>query len=310
MGNPQLYSQISKLYYDKVTNVTNLTGELQTQKGAPLLKMWEVELNECERAFIRHSHARFEITLVNGGYGEYTTEKNRYPMEPGDIFVFSSNEVHCITKADKGGLRITNLHFEPRYLGEEFSQNYGDSSLAFCLFHDPGFSNRIPSDRASALREYHIKIKEEFERGDDSYSLAIHSYLNLMLIELLRRHGYRSPAVPKSALPDLLKIYDYIESHLEEKMTLKEIAAVAGISPNYFSRRFKEFNGISLWDYITAKRIEKASKLILSGDNDLTILQIALSCGFNNTVNFNKAFKKQKGFTPRELKKDPKLIFH
>ena len=290
--------------------MSTLIGELQTQKGSPLLKMWEVYLDECERPFIRHSHARFEITLVNAGYGEYTTENNKYPMEPGDIFVFSSNEVHCITKAEEGGLCITNLHFEPRYLGEEFSENYGDSSLAFCLFHAPGFANRISAKEADILRNYHTKIKEEFESEGDSYSLAIHSYLNLILIELLRHHAYRSSAAPKSALPDLLKIYNYIDQHLEEPMTLIEIAALAGISPNYFSRRFKEWNGLSLWDYITAQRIEKAVKLILSPDNELTILEIALSCGFNNTVNFNKAFKKQKGFTPRDLRNNPKLIFH
>ena len=290
--------------------MSTLIGELQTQNGNPLLKMWNVRLAECERPFIRHSHARFEITLVNDGYGEYTTENTIYPMAPGDVFVFSSHEVHCITKAEKNGLSITNLHFEPRYLSGEFSESFGDSYLAFCLFHAPDFANRIPAEKAAVVRGYHNMIREEFEKQEDQYSLAIHSYLDLILIELLRRHGYRSQAVFKSALPDLLTIYDYIDCHFNEPLTLQEIANLVGISPNYFSRRFKEWNGISLWDYITAKRVEKAVTLILSPEQELSMLEIALQCGFNNTVNFNKAFKKQKGFTPTELKKNPKLLFH
>ena len=290
--------------------MTNLIGELKKLNGNPLLKMWEVRLEECERTFIRHSHARFEITVVDSGRGEYTTENEVFEMAPGDVFVFSSNEVHCITKAGKGGLCITNLHFEPRYLDEEFSENYGDSALAFCLFHGPAFSNRIPSDKGGFLRDCHEKIRSEFKTKKDSYPLAIRSYLDLILIELLRHHGYGSSAVPKSALPYLLRVYDYIDARLDERMTLAEIASVAGMSPNYFSRRFKEWNGLSLWDYITSKRVEKAVKLITAPENGMTMLQIALNCGFNNTVNFNKAFKKQKGFTPSELKKDPKLIFH
>jgi len=39
------------------------------------------------------------------------------------------------------------------------------------------------------------------------------------------------------------------------------------------------------------------------------MLDIALRCGFNNTVNFNKAFKKHKGITPSQLRKDPKLLY-
>lgn len=285
-------------------DMTDPLGELQTRSGHPLLKMWGVRLEPCERPFVRHSHARFEIAVVVSGSGEYTTERAVYPMRPGDVFVFSSNEVHCITHADEGGLVITNLHFEPRFLGEEFSESYGDSYLDFCLFHAPGFENRIPASRAETLRHCHDSIRAEFETRENAHSLAIHAYLNLILIELLRRHGYRADSASKSALPELFKVCDYIDRHLSEQLSLRQIAAAVGISPNYLSARFREWNGLTLWEYLTAKRIEKAVKLILTPDSETTMLEIALQCGFNSTVSFNKAFKKQQGCTPRELKKN------
>ena len=284
-------------------------GELNTQSGQPLLKMWSISLSPCIRPFVRHFHARFEITIVNSGCGEYTTERAVYPMKPGDAFVFSSNEVHCITKATEE-LSITNLHFEPRYLSGEFSENYGNGYAAFCYFHADGFQNRIPAENAAYLREYHRKIAEEFERKEPQYPLAIHSYLLLILIELLRSHEYQSPSFSGSASSDLLAVYDYIDRHLNETLTLRELSEIVGISPNYFSHKFKVWSGISLWDYITAKRIEKAVSLILAPDRTMTMLEIAIQCGFNNTVNFNKAFRKQKGFSPSELKKKPQLLWH
>lgn len=285
-------------------------GELFLENGAPLLKMWQVEIPAGERPFARHSHTRFEITVVERGQGEYSTENACYPMEEGDVFIFSSNEVHSITKAGEEGLSIINLHFEPRYLGEEFSESYGDSYIHFCFSHAPDFSNRIPAQKAESLARRHGQICKELLTQEEEYPLAIRAHLHLLLIELLRRYGYREERpVQKSTLLDLLSVYDYIDRHLGEELTLSRLAALVNLSPNYFSHLFKRQSGSSLWDYITAKRVEKAVRLLRSGEN-LSVLEIALDCGFNNTANFNKAFKKHKGITPSQLRKDPSVLSH
>lgn len=73
------------------------------------------------------------------------------------------------------------------------------------------------------------------------------------------------------------------------------------MSKTYFCGQLKKLNGISLWDYITIKRIEKAITLIES--SNLSRLEIALKCGYNNTSNFYYAFKKVTGKTPEDYKK-------
>ncbi len=283
-------------------------GELFIESGEPLVKMWDVRVEKRERPFARHSHSRFEITVVNSGSGEYTTERKVYPMNRGDVFVFSSNEVHCITKVDDGGLSITNLHFEPRYLSDAFSKDFGDSYINFCFSHSAEFENRIPSDAATALREHHVAIREEFINKKMQYPIAIRARLHLMLLGLLRNHNYSTPVALNNSAYNILPVYEYISNHLDEKLDLKTLADIAGMSPNYFSALFKKLNGITLWDYITAKRIEKAVKLLIKSESSVTILDIALQCGFNNTVAFNKAFKKHNGFTPRELRRDTTLL--
>ena len=73
------------------------------------------------------------------------------------------------------------------------------------------------------------------------------------------------------------------------------------MSKTYFCRQFKELNGISPWDYITIKRIEQAISYIET--TNLTKLEIAAKCGYNNTSNFYHAFKKVTGKNPSDYKK-------
>lgn len=284
-------------------------GELFLENGKPLLKMWSIDVPAGHRPFVKHSHSRFEITVVNSGSGEYTTEKAVYPMLPGDVFVFSSNEVHCITKAGEQGLSITNLHFEPRYLASKSQAESNVSFMELCFSHAPEFQNRIPGEQAQVIRQNHEHIKQEFAKNDELLPTAIKSYLYLILIDLLRNRHYRLSDI-NSRIYDMLSVYDYIEQHLCEEITLSQLADIVSLTPNYFSYVFKKTNGISPWKYINAKRIEKAAWLIVSDNEKLTMLEIAARCGFNNTANFNKIFKQMKGFTPTQLKKHPELLFH
>jgi len=286
-------------------------GELLLQNGASLMKMWSISIDQRERPFYKHSHPRFEITVVNHGSGEYTTEHALYPMLPGDVFVFSSNEVHCITQTGNDGLTITNLHFEPYYLNRDFFESSRQSHLNFCFSHADEFSNRIPYEKATLLREHHNRIKEEFLNTKEEFESAIRSHLHLMLIELLRNHHYATPEAIGQMAWDVTALYDHIDRHLINDLSLKELSDVVGMSPNYLSTMFKKLHGITLWEFITAKRIEKAVRILRSKEaHGQTILDIALQCGFNNTVHFNKTFKKNLGVTPHELRDDPKLLSH
>ena len=75
-------------------------------------------------------------------------------------------------------------------------------------------------------------------------------------------------------------------NNLEKKITLKDIADIAYMSQSHFSALFKKFNGISPWDYITIKRVEKAITLLKT--TNLSKLEIAAQCGFSSHSNFYK----------------------
>ena len=94
----------------------------------------------------------------------------------------------------------------------------------------------------------------------------------------------------------LEKAIVFINENIENNITLDMIAQTVSMNKTYFSTIFKKFNGISLWDYITIKRVDRAVELLKT--TNLTKIDIALKCGFNSSANFYKSFKRITGKNP------------
>lgn len=286
-------------------------GSIKDLSGKMLLKMWNAEIPSGKLLFQHHSHICFEITVVDYGCGVYTTNKKSYKMLPGDIFVFSSNEYHCITEVGNDGLKLTNLHFEPRYLWGNYSDSFSESNINICFGHSEKFENKIPAKKARDIYNYVGIIKKELENKNSEYQLQIKSLLNLLLINLLRNFNYSDEdnSVNTMQFQNIQHILNFIDEHFTEKLSLDVLAEKAGMSPNYFSSFFKKISGITLWDYISNKRINMAVQLLRDGSGK-NILEIATLCGFNNTTHFNKMFRRITGMTPTEYKKNTYLLIH
>lgn len=95
----------------------------------------------------------------------------------------------------------------------------------------------------------------------------------------------------------LRRVTDYIEENLTKDLTLAEIADVARMSPHYFSRAFRKSTGIPPHRYVIDRRIEKAKTLL--ADNELPLVQVGLSVGFQNQSHFTTLFHKRTGVTPK-----------
>lgn len=287
-------------------------GDIKDISGNMLLKMWNAEVPAGKLLFQRHSHICFEVTVVDSGSGIYSTNNESYTMRPGDVFIFSSNEYHCITEVGNDGLGLTNLHFEPRYLWGNQSDSFSEENINICFYHSKNFKNRIPVNASFPIINYVNLIKAELTEKPAEYHLQVKSLLNLLLITLVRQFGYsdKNTSVSSLQFKNIQHTLSYIDQHFTEKLSLTELAELAGMSPNYFSAFFKKISGVTLWDYISHKRIDMAARLIRRRDSGQNMLDIALLCGFNNTANFNKMFKRVTGMTPTEYKKNTNLMIH
>ncbi|RPH89108.1 MAG: AraC family transcriptional regulator [Calditrichaeota bacterium] len=87
------------------------------------------------------------------------------------------------------------------------------------------------------------------------------------------------------------RVMDYIDKHLDQELSLDELAKVANFSPFHFHRIFHALVGETLNQFIQRIRIEKAATMLL-GDPKKSITAVALDCGFNSSASFARLFRK------------------
>ena len=285
----------------------NLIGNITNRNNHIILNMWNVSISAGKRPLMQHQHLNFEIMMVESGSGIYTTDSMSYSMTKGDVFIFSSNEQHCITAVGENGLCITNLQFDPQFI-QTSKANFDNATVItnphFCFHHNSLFKNKIETNEATELRKLLCLIQNELLARPEEHMLSIKSYLQLLLIKLVRDFGYMDKANTMNIeqLSHIHRVLAYIDKHFTEQITLQELASLAGLTSNYLCFLFKQISGMTLWDYINAKRINNATQLLTNKNLTMNILDIATQCGYNNTANFNKAFKKITGMTPSEYR--------
>lgn len=88
----------------------------------------------------------------------------------------------------------------------------------------------------------------------------------------------------------------YIRDHLQQEITMKEMADLCHLSPSYFSRTFNKETGESFVNYISSRRIQLAKELLL--ETGKSISQIAEEVGYDNISHFTAVFKRTEGIPP------------
>jgi len=271
-----------------------------------LIRVFRSSVKDDFELYSEHHHTAFEITMILSGSGIYATKYNEYSFSEGDIFFFSTDEIHWIKKLD-GKADFLNIHFEPRYI---WSDNFGISNaelIKIFLGKKDASVTKLEntSEKSELLRELIFKTEKEYTEELAEYKTMVKIHLVNILLEMVRLYeGSLSNHDIYATSQTLLlieKAINYIDSHLDSDITLDELSDIAHMSKTYFSGQFRKLNGISPWEYITIKRIERAIYYI--ENTNLTKIEIAVKCGYNNTSNFYHAFRKVTGKKPSDYKK-------
>src|SRR5260370_20580788 len=132
------------------------------------------------------------------------------------------------------------------------------------------------------------------------------SLANALAVYLVKRYAVRrvTPLVYKGGLPGyrLKRVLDYIADSLEENISLSQLAAIAGMSPHYFSELFKQSTGRAPHSYVLLQRIERAKQQLR--DPKRSIIDAGLDAGFQNPSHFARVFPTLDSTTPSKLLAD------
>ncbi|MCG8296324.1 helix-turn-helix domain-containing protein [Pseudomonas entomophila] len=119
---------------------------------------------------------------------------------------------------------------------------------------------------------------------------------------VLHQAGLREGLKLKGGLAPHLRrqLVEYIETHLDQPLTLGELALRCNLSEYHFARMFRASFGLPPHQYLLARRLHRACELLRLGD--LPLGQVALLCGFASASHFSNRFRQALGATPGEYR--------
>lgn len=243
-----------------------------------------------------HFHPYYELYYVERGACRFFLENEFYDLHAGDFILLPPQVLHY-TRYMFGACQRTALFFRPT-----------DVEGLDVLMDMPGFFDRpgilqVPEAQRDKIHALLGRMLTE-ERIQDLRSPPLLGLLLRELFLLCSRMGVPlgdAPAKIHTTDQQILLAARYMSEHFREAVTAGDIAAAAGFSPNYLSRKFRECVGIGVHEYLVFLRLQQARLELVSTDDSVT--DIALRCGFSSGNYFKDAFLKQYGVTPRAYRK-------
>ncbi len=177
----------------------------------------------------------------------------------------------------------------------ETDGNFPDASIAQLHYH-AGFHDLLIERIADC-------ILTEMRRESSAGSILIESLASSLAARLLQSYSSVSIKHPEvhathNRLADrrLQQVLHFIEAHIEENITVEQLAALACLSQFHFAREFKAATGRSPYQHVTERRLVRAKALLT--ETDLSLAEIAYASGFSSPGNFWRAFRRSTGATP------------
>lgn len=249
-----------------------------------------------------HWHEEIELIVIQKGKGLVTLDFIEYEVEAGNTIIVLPGHLHSIREISGERMEYENIifkkellfsakediinskFFEPLFRGEINIQNFITPKLSF--YDD--FSNIIKN------------MDSLSEKRDFGFQIMIKSNLFKLFYILIQNMKAAESKDNKKSEEKVKEIISYIHEHYYEDIKLKEVADFCNYSPSHFMRFFKEHLHTSFTKYLNDYRLIQAKKLL--SESDLSILEVAGRCGFNNISYFNRLFKQKYNLTPRELR--------
>ncbi len=264
-----------------------------------------LDLHESYMNRIRwHWHEEMEVLIINDGLAEVSTDDGSYTLKPGQGIIINQNVMHSIFSQNHENCTFYSLVFHPDFLfGHKNSYLQAQFLLpvqSFRLF------KVLVLDEANAWHERMLDAVNDTIAVNVTkpfgYEIASKGHLCRFWSELIVKLPQLKTAPPPHVSLDEQRVKEamlFIRTHHAEPISLDEIADSVHISKSECCRCFARTLQMTPFEYLMKYRIFEATKQLMAHPDDpISISDLALSVGFNNTSYFNKVFKKFLGCTP------------
>ena len=250
--------------------------------------------------FVPHWHEHMEFLFFVSGGATIECGSNPVVCRSGDLCVVNSNELHY------GFSTSDDLSYYAMIVDISLLHSHAMDAVE-TKFITPIIRNRILFQNLVSSDEEMNRcmrtIIDELQQEELGYELSVKSHLYRMLSLLVRQYVATTSELDEyrhrlRELERLAPVFTYIGERYKEKLTVQQLADIAGLSRYHFSRLFKEATDKSLIEYVNMIRINKAENMLRS--KSMNISEIALETGFSDIYYFSRTFKKLKKVSPTE----------
>lgn len=245
----------------------------------------------------QHYHNGYEMIYIQKGAAKVTIGPSVYQAKAPCLLIISNLEEHQIQVIQHPYVRYYGI-FMPKLTDRLIA-----SPVLMSIFKNRAedFQHVISAENLQNEAEAFFQglLTEEKRQGELQNEMAA-CLLKAFLIDLYRTKKDFFPATKRVVRPEICQIQQYIEDNYAQDLKISQIADQFYINLYYLSHSFKEYTGYSPKQYLMLNRIAGAKELLTI--SHLTVSQIATRCGFSDTNNFIRSFKKECGVTPRQYR--------
>jgi AraC family transcriptional regulator, transcriptional activator of pobA len=256
-----------------------------------------------------HSHDFLVLAYFERGGGALRLASSEWAIEDGDAYVVAPGEVVGIgddigALADAEGWAVS---FPPEGLGP----NAPDALLSWRA-HPLLF----PFARGAARGAQRLKVPEpdrpswsqrlsaldrELHTRRDGYREAVVAHLTLLLVEVSRLAADVAGDLRLRDEPLLAEVFDFIERHYRERISLRDVASAVSISSGHLTTVVRRKTGRPVQEWITERRLAQARRLL--AETDLTVTEVGRRVGYTDPVYFVRTFRRAHNATPLQWRR-------
>lgn len=254
-----------------------------------------------------HWHEELEVFLVSEGATEVAVGSERYIIKEGDGIFINSGILHGAWMYGREGCRYHSIVFHPRLVGGNACSIFWQKYVT-PLLDDDANGYVLLKKEVELHQEILTLLEKAWQSGvkeEAGYEFAVREALSGIVSRLVLQKPAQGKRISEKALRDeerMKQMLQYIQEHYEEEISMCQIAGSADISISECLRCFHDTIGVTPIQYVLQYRIQLAAAL-LTGTSE-KISAIGMKCGFQDMSYFARVFRRSKGMTPSEYRKE------
>lgn len=241
----------------------------------------------------RHCHDEYEFVMpLNDDMFSKTDDKDVL-TEKQKLTPFNSGQNHGPSIPMTVNKMIC-IQCDKTFLNELCWESFGKGDVVF---------ENISFDIGNNIRFLFGLFIDESINKLPGYQVMQDSLIKMLFTEIIRRssNNISTVAMKDKNRGGIKRAIDFLEEQYFSPLSIDRVAAVAGLSISHFSREFKIQTGKTPYSFFNDLRIRKVQAMLL--DKDMTITNIAQTCGFSSPSHFSTTFRQKLGITPSEYRK-------